>query len=160
MGLFGYKKWLIVALTAVAVSSCAKPKALDPQIVENRVAHMYTMRTIGVELVEMYETENIDDARVAALSKQLVGQSIALQDFFPIGSSKTQISTSNALPVVWSEKAKFQVALASFQTKAAALDNFVATNGAADAWPKIKETGDACTSCHTQFRSGGDPSHD
>jgi cytochrome c556 len=150
---------LTILLSASLLSACSQTKPVDAAIVGERVEHMYAMRAIGVELVDMYETKKIDGARVTELSKQLTVQSRNLPALFPAGSSSADFKASNALPVIWDDSTAFQAAITHFQAKSAAFNRFILQKGAEQAWPKIKEAGDACTACHVKFRKGGDPSH-
>jgi cytochrome c556 len=136
-----YRFKLTILLSASLLSACSQTMPVDAAIVGQRVEHMYAMRAIGVELVDMYEAKKIDGARVTELSKQLTAQSRSLPALFPAGSSSADFKASNALPVIWDDSIAFQAAITHFQAKSAALNHFILQKGAEQAWPKSRRRG-------------------
>ncbi len=130
---------------------------------EERIAAMYAMRAIGVELVTMFEDKTLEPWRIRELTGRLVEQADALPQHFQYAPDPKRHQASAAKALIWDKSGDFQTAMTSFQQKTQRLKTMV--NATPDAkldsiWPTLVETGDSCTACHQKFRIGGDPSHD
>jgi len=90
------------------------------------------------------------DAKVAAENAALVDTLSKLPwTAFGAGTDKGE---TRALPAVWAEPAKWQQAIARFQSDAAAL-NVAAKTGDLDAIKKASgAVGQSCKACHDSFR--------
>lgn len=130
---------------------------------QERVAAMYAMRAIGVELVTMFEDKKLDPARVRELTKLLSQQATALPMHFVYTPDPTRQLSSVARTTIWTKPDDFQIAMSAFQQKARNLREVVDVTPDSNLdsiWPVLVDTGNSCTACHTKFRVGGDPSHD
>ena len=130
---------------------------------DKRVAAMYEMRAIGVELVTMFEDKNLESSRIRELTAQLKKQADALPRHFAYTPNPKRQPPTATKAAIWTEPADFEKAMATFQRKSR---NLAATVDATpdseldSLWPVLVDTGDSCTACHEQFRVGGDPSHE
>lgn len=154
--------WPVVLLAACNGVSDQK-RYSTAQEDEERVAAMYAMRSIGVELVDMFDSSKLQPARVRELTSLLVKQAEALPTHFKRAPDPKGPSTSQAKALIWAKPNDFRAAMSTFQQKARHLKQTV--DGTPDAklkgiWPVLVDTGNSCTACHQQFRVGGDPSHD
>jgi cytochrome c556 len=130
---------------------------------EERVAAMYSMRTIGVELVTMFEDKNVEPSPIRELTGRLAQQADDLSRHFEYAPDPKRRQTSASKALIWDESGDFQTAMASFQQKTRRLETIVNTmldSKLESIWPALVDTGDSCTACHQKFRIGGDPSHD
>jgi cytochrome c556 len=130
---------------------------------EERVAAMYAMRAIGVELVDMFDSSKLQPSRIRELTSDLVTQAEALPRQFKHSPDPKGPSTTAARALIWTKPDDFRAAMSTFQLKAKYLKQVV--NGTSDSklesiWPVLVDTGNSCTACHQKFRIGGDPPHD
>lgn len=130
---------------------------------EERVAAMYAMRAIGVELVTMFEDKKLERLRIRELTELLSQQAGALPTHFDYAPDPKRQPSTAAGASIWTKPDDFRAAMFAFQHKARNLKKVVdATPDAKldSIWPLLVRTGDSCTACHTKFRVGGDPSND
>ena len=154
---------LLPLIALFALASCKKQPetaAIETQQAQkDRIKAMYAMRAIGVEFVAMYEQASIQPDRVRELSTILDGQAQALPQHF----GKLPNTMSLVKPEVWADKAAFSNALSDFSRKARLLKQVADQTPDRELkkiWPLIVDTGNSCTSCHSRYRVGGDPSHE
>ncbi len=129
---------------------------------DERVAAMYAMRAIGVELVTMFENKNLKPSRIRALTKQLKKQADALPRHFAFAPDPKRRPGPATKVSIWTAPVDFQRAMTLFQRKSRNLSVTVDATPNSELesiWPVLVDTGDSCTACHKQFRLGGDPSH-
>lgn len=69
---------------------------------------------------------------------------------FPAGTDKGE---THALPTVWSDRAGFLQAAASFVTAADKLEDLAKANDQSGFASQVKVVGDACKACHDKFRA-------
>ena len=130
---------------------------------DERVAAMYEMRAIGVELVTMFEDKNLEPSRIRELTAQLKKQADALPQHFAYAPDPKRRPAPATKASIWTTPDDFQKAMTSFQRKSRDLAATVDATSNAELeslWPALVDTGDSCTACHKQFRVGGDPSHE
>lgn len=147
--------------------SCDRPqdriRSSTVQEDEERVAAMYAMRAIGVELVTMFEDKKLEPLRIRELTAQLKRQADALPQHFAYSPDSKRRPPSATKPTIWTAPDDFQKAMTAFQRKSRNLAAAVDATPDAELeslWPVLVDTGDSCTACHNQFRVGGDPSHE
>ena len=152
-------------LAFALLCACDLPQARYATAQQNdeRIAAMYVMRSIGVELVTMFETKNLAPARVRELTRQLKSQSEALPRHFAYAPDPQHRQATATKASIWNKPEDFQKAMTTFQHKSRNLAAIVDATPDAELdriWPVLVDTGNSCTACHQQFRIGGDPSHD
>lgn len=157
------RHYLLPLIALLALASCKnEPERAafeTKQEQQDRIKAMYTMRAIGVEFVAMFEQASIQPDRARELATLLVGQAQALPQHF----SKQPNTTSLVKPEVWADQAAFAIALSDFSRKARLLKQVADETPDRELkkiWPLIVDTGNSCTSCHSRYRVGGDPSHE
>ena len=157
------RHYLLPLIALLALASCKnEPERAafeTKQEQQDRIKAMYTMRAIGVEFVAMFEQASIQPDRARELTTLLVGQAQALPQHF----SKQPNTTSLVKPEVWADQAAFAIALSDFSRKARLLKQVADETPDRELkkiWPLIVDTGNSCTSCHSRYRVGGDPSHE
>ena len=157
------RHYLLPLIALLALASCKnEPERAafeTKQEQQDRIKAMYAMRAIGVEFVAMFEQASIQPDRARELATLLVGQAQALPQHF----SKQPNTTSLVKPEVWADQAAFAIALSDFSRKARLLKQVADETPDRELkkiWPLIVDTGNSCTSCHSRYRVGGDPSHE
>ncbi len=153
----------MLAFVSLAACNQERVRFSTDQEDQDRVAAMYEMRAIGVELVTMFEDEALEPLRIRKLTGRLAEQANDLPRHFEYAPDPKRHKASAAKSSIWASPDAFQKAMTAFQQKAQHLKTVV--NATPDSkleniWPALVDTGDSCTACHKLFRIGGDPSHD
>ena len=118
-----------------------------------RIDHMKgqgaAMKAIGEQLksgAPDMAVVKLDAAKLEASSKEL-------PTWFPAGSGQDAYAKSKALPVVWTDKARFAEKAAAIRLAAAKLNADAQAGNAAAIGPDLKATGAACKGCHETFEA-------
>jgi cytochrome c556 len=167
MSLTRWKAKAVCLLPFAFLASCDRPQGQirysAVQEDEERVAAMYSMRAIGVELVTMFEDKKLEPSRIRELTAQLKKQADALPQHFAYAPDPKRRPLPATKASIWTAPDDFQRAMTAFQSKStnlAAAVNATSNAELESLWPVLVDTGDSCTACHNQFRVGGDPSHE
>ena len=79
----------------------------------------------------------------------------ALPRMFPPGTGQGETSvTSQALPLIWRDRANFDKAAANYATATAQLAVLAASNDTAGFTKQLEEVNQACGLCHARFKAG------
>lgn len=91
-----------------------------------------------------------DDVKSQAFAaRSLAGWAKALPGMFPAGSTS---ATSEALPVIWSDRAGFEARAAAYATAAAKLAELAKAGDKAGFATQWAEVGGTCKGCHDTYR--------
>lgn len=92
-----------------------------------------------------------DDVKTLALpSGAIAGWGRALPGLFPAGSTTPK---SEALPIVWSDRAGFEAAAATMATEAAKLNALAKAGDSAGFAAQYAVLGGTCAACHTKYKA-------
>jgi cytochrome c556 len=94
-----------------------------------------------------------DMAVVKVNAAKLEASSKELPTWFPAGSGQSAYAKSKALPVIWTDHAKFEEKAAAVRTATAKLNADAQAGAAAAIGPDVKAVGAACKGCHESFKA-------
>jgi cytochrome c556 len=118
-----------------------------------RIDHMKgqgaAMKAIGDQL----KTGAPDMAVIKVQAAKLEASSRELTTWFPAGSGQSAYAKSKALPVIWTDKAKFAEKAEALRTAVNKLNAVAQAGDAAAVGPAVKEVGAACKGCHETFKA-------
>ncbi|MDB5482481.1 MAG: hypothetical protein JWO83_3534 [Caulobacteraceae bacterium] len=118
-----------------------------------RIDHMKGQGAAMKAIAEHLKTGAPDMSVVKVQAAKLDASSKELTTWFPPGSGQSAYAKSKALPVVWTDKAKFAEKAATLRTAAAKLNADAQAGSAAAIGPGFKATGAACKGCHESFEA-------
>jgi cytochrome c556 len=79
----------------------------------------------------------------------------ALPRMFPSGTGQGETSaTSQALPLIWRDRANFDAAAANYAAATARLAALAAANDTAGFTTQLEEVNQTCGLCHARFKAG------
>jgi cytochrome c556 len=107
------------------------------------------MKAIGEQL----KSGAPDMAVIKVNAAKLEASSKELTTWFPAGSGQSAYAKSKALPVIWTDKAKFAEKAAALRPAAAKLNADAQAGNTAAIGPNLKATGAACKGCHESFEA-------
>ena len=94
--------------------------------------------------------ETKDYATVEAKAKDIMGTADKIVSLFPKGSTTGK---TKAKPEIWEKPDEFSKAAKNLSKSADELASAAKAGNAADVDVKVKARGEACNSCHKQFRA-------
>ena len=94
--------------------------------------------------------ETKDYATVEAKAKDIMGTADKIVSLFPKGSTTGK---TKAKPEIWEKSDDFSKAAKNLSKAASELASAAKAGNAADVDVKVKALGEACNSCHKQFRA-------
>ena len=94
--------------------------------------------------------ETKDYATVEAKAKDIMGTADKIVSLFPKGSTTGK---TKAKPEIWEKPDEFSKAAKNLSKAASELASAAKAGNAADVDVKVKALGEACNSCHKQFRA-------
>ena len=94
--------------------------------------------------------ESKDYATVEAKAKDIMGNADKIVGFFPKGSDTGK---TKAKPEIWEKPDEFSKDAKNLSKSASELASAAKAGNAADVDVKVKALGEACNSCHKQFRA-------
>ena len=94
--------------------------------------------------------ETKDYATVEAKAKDIMGTADKIVSLFPKGSTTGK---TKAKPEIWEKPDEFSKAAKNLSKSAGELASAAKAGNAADVDVKVKALGEACNSCHKQFRA-------
>jgi cytochrome c556 len=118
-----------------------------------RADHMKGQGAAMKAISEQLKTGSPDMAVIKVQAAKLDTSSKALTTWFPVGSGQSAYAKSKALPVIWTEPAKFAEKAAALRPAAAKLNAVAQAGDAAAVGPAFKAVGAACKSCHESFEA-------
>ena len=145
-------RWLGLMVAVAVAGGCSAPPE-DPQAAYERRAD--TMRTIGRALFTtignaVRGTTGFGPATAAA-ADQLASLAPTLPTLFSEGSI---LGESNLKPELFAQRDRANAMIARVQADVAKLVPVVKGGDPQAIAPLFKETSDACSACHSEFRAG------
>ena len=118
-----------------------------------RIDHMKGQGAAMKAIGEQLKTGAPDMAVVKVQAAKLEASSRELPTWFPAGSGQGAYAKSKALPVIWTDRAKFEEKAAGLRTATAKLNADAQAGNAAAIGPDVKATAAACKGCHENFEA-------
>jgi cytochrome c556 len=145
----------LIGVAVLATGSTAK--ADSPQttqaVIETRQAGFKKMGSAFKAITEQLKTESPSVATLAAPAEAISAGAGKLSQWFPAGSGTESGVETDALPNIWSDRAKFDALMNELVAEARSLSAAIATNDVAALRAQAKRTGGVCSSCHKSFRA-------
>jgi cytochrome c556 len=118
-----------------------------------RIDHMKGQGAAMKAIGEQLKSGAPDMAVIKVQAAKLEGSSKELTTWFPAGSGQSAYAKSKALPVIWTEQAKFAERAGVLRPAAAKLNAVAQGGDAAAVGPAFKEVAAACKGCHENFEA-------
>jgi cytochrome c556 len=118
-----------------------------------RIDHMKGQGAAMKAIADQLKTGAPDMATVKVNTAKLEASSRELVTWFPAGSGQSVYAKSKALPVIWTDHAKFEEKAAALRTAAAKLNADAQADATAAIGPDLKATAAACKGCHENFEA-------
>jgi cytochrome c556 len=118
-----------------------------------RIDHMKGQGAAMKAIADQLKTGTPDMAVVKVNAAKLEASSKEVPTWFPAGSGQSAYAKSRALPVIWTDPAKFAEKAGDLRTAAAKLNADAQAGAVAAIGPDLKATGAACKSCHESFQA-------
>jgi len=118
-----------------------------------RIDHMKGQGAAMKAIGEQLKSGAPDLALVKAQAAKLEVSSKELTSWFPAGSGQGVYAKSKALPVIWTDHARFLEKAAALRTAAAKLNADAQAGNAGAIGADLKATGAACKGCHESFEA-------
>ncbi len=141
------KTYIALGAIALGTAAFAHSGVKDPDVM-NRMMGMSEMAKQMKVLGAMAKGEQAFDA--AAVDAALARMSEEASYIPSLFEPKATDPKSEALPVIWDEFATFEEHARALEKTSTALSGTVATR--ADLGPVMKELGQACSACHSDYR--------
>jgi len=119
---------------------------------KDRQVHFKEMGKAMKTIFDQLKSGAPDQSSIKVQTALIADHAKALPSWFPPDSGPSTGVKMQALPVVWTDKAKFAEKAHNLQIAAAKLNAVAQAGNTAEFMPALKATGDACKSCHETFR--------
>ncbi len=93
-----------------------------------------------------------DVAQIQAAAASVPEQALGMADWFPEGTGPDSGVETEALPIIWEDKADFDEKVTAMQDAAAQLDAVAQGGDVAAIAAAFKTTGGKCKDCHDKYR--------
>jgi len=147
-----FRPLFIVGVVLVAGASVAAGLT-GAEAAKARIDHMKGQGAAMKAIGEQLKTGAPDMAVVKVQAAKLEASSKELTTWFPAGSGQNAYAKSKALPVIWTDTAKFAEKAGGLRTATAKLEAVAQAGDAAAVGPAVKEVGAACKGCHESFEA-------
>jgi cytochrome c556 len=143
---------LAILMCAWSVASGDTASTQEPSAgaaVEARQSGFKKMGAALKALNEQLKTGAPDPSTLNAATQAILAFAEKVPHWFPAGSG----AETDALPNIWTERARFDALAADLLAEAKSLTATVAANDLDAARAQAKRTGAACSACHRSFRA-------
>ena len=144
---------LLVAVAALVGGGSIAAGLTGAEAAKARIDHMKGQGAAMKAIAEQLKSGAPDMAVVKVNAAKLEASSKSVTTWFPAGSGHSAYAKSKALPVIWTDKAKFAEKAAALRTAAAKLNADAQAGNVAAIGPDMKATGGACKGCHESFEA-------
>lgn len=120
--------------------------------IEARQGQLKKMGKAFKTISDQLKAGSPDLAQIQAASAAVPKESATMIDWFPEGTGPESGVETEALPVIWENKADFNLKVAALQDAAALLDSAAQTGDIAAIGAAFKTTGGTCKACHDKYR--------
>jgi cytochrome c556 len=130
-------------------------------VAQSNLSTVVTERREGLKAVGEHMTAIAGVARAGGDPRGTVERIAAVQAFFPTMGARFPAGTqqgapgidTRALPVIWTDRAGFDAALAAMGPRLTALREAAASGNVANFQAAVQATGAACGDCHRPYRA-------
>lgn len=139
---------------APAAEEALLPNGLTAKVqIETRQAQLKKLGKAFKMISDQLKSGSPDVAAIQEAAASVPVESAGMEDWFPEGTGPDAGVKTDALPVIWEDRADFEQKIADFR---AASDTLAATAAGGDLaaiGAAFGETGGTCKSCHQKFRA-------
>jgi cytochrome c556 len=143
---------LLCAVVLVAGGSVAAGLT-GAEAAKARIDHMKGQGAAMKAIGEQLKTGAPDMAVIKVNATKLEASSKEITSWFPAGSGHSAYAKSKALPVIWTDHAKFEEKATALRTATAKLSADAQAGAVAAIGPDAKAVGAACKGCHDTFEA-------
>tara|TARA_R110000824_G_scaffold50894_5_gene141878 strand:- start:714 stop:1229 length:516 start_codon:yes stop_codon:yes gene_type:complete len=120
--------------------------------IEARQAQLKKMGKAFKAISDQLKASSPDLAQIQAAAAVVPKEAAGMVDWFPEGTGPESGIKTEALPIIWDNKADFNDKVASMQDAAAKLETVAQEGDVAAIAAAFQTTGGTCKSCHDKYR--------
>lgn len=145
----------LVAAVSIVVSHFASAEdAATPQAtIEARQEGFKKMGAAMKAITEQLKGDAPNAATLAASMQAIAAGAEKVSQWFPAGSGADAGVETDALPNIWTDRAKFDSMTKELGVEVKSLSASIATSDLAGMRAQLKRTAGACSTCHRSFRA-------
>jgi cytochrome c556 len=142
------QKFLMAAIFGALTLAVSSQVFAQADVIEKRQAAMKNNAANAKAIKAAVETK--DYATVEAKAKDIMGTADRIVSLFPKGSTEGK---TKAKPEIWEKPDEFAKNAKALNKAAGELVSAAKTGNDADVGVKVKALGEACNTCHKEFRA-------
>jgi len=104
-------------------------------------------------IVDQLKTDAPDQAKMAEAAQTISAGAPQVSQWFPAGSGAEAGVDTDALPPIWTDRAKFDSLANRLVAESKSLSATLSGTDLAAAKVQVKAVADACSTCHRSFRA-------
>ena len=139
------------AVSETAGVTLANGMTVKEQI-EARQGHLERIGKAFKTISDQLKAGSPDLAQIQAAAATVPKEASGMADWFPDGTGPDSGVKTEALPVIWEQKADFGDKVAAMQDAAAKLDSTAQTGDMSAIAAAFQTTGGTCKACHDKYR--------
>lgn len=120
--------------------------------IETRQAQLKKMGRAFKAISDQLKASSPDLAQIQVAAVAVPEEAAGMVDWFPTGTGPETGIETEALPIIWEEKADFNDKVAAMQAAAAKLDTIAQDGDVAAVGAAFQTTGGTCKACHDKYR--------
>ncbi|NCN86119.1 MAG: cytochrome c [Sphingomonadales bacterium] len=120
--------------------------------IEARQSHLKKIGKAFKTISDQLKASSPDLAQIQAAAASVPKEATGMAGWFPEGTGPESGVKTDALPIIWEEKADFEDKVAAMQEAAVKLDTVAQGGDVAAIGAAFKTTGGTCKACHDKFR--------
>ena len=120
--------------------------------IEARQGQLKKMGKAFKTISDQLKADSPDLSQIQTAAAAVPKESATMIDWFPEGTAPESGVETEALPVIWENKADFNLKVTALQDAAALLDSAAQTGDIAAIGAAFKTTGGTCKACHDKYR--------
>ncbi|MEH6715248.1 cytochrome c [Parasphingorhabdus flavimaris] len=120
--------------------------------IEARQGQLKKMGKAFKTISDQLKADSPDLSQIQTAAAAVPEESATMIDWFPEGTGPQSGVETEALPVIWENKADFNLKITALQDAAALLDSAAQTGDIAAIGAAFKTTGGTCKACHDKYR--------
>ena len=120
--------------------------------IEARQGHLKKIGKAFKAISDQFKAGSPDLAQIQTAAASVPKEATNMVDWFPEGTGPEAGVKTEALPIIWEDKADFNKKVAAMQEAAAKLDTVAQGGDVAAIATAFKATGGTCKACHDKYR--------
>lgn len=120
--------------------------------IETRQAQLKKMGKAFKAISDQLKADSPDLAQIQAATAIVPKEATGMAEWFPEGTGPESGVKTEALPIIWEDKADFNDKVAAMQDAAAQLDTVAQGGDVAAIAAAFQTTGGKCKDCHDKYR--------